>query len=222
MRRLGFRLRRAATLVVVPLTMLASGALVWQASSAAFTATTVTGSNSWATGTVTITNDQSGVAVFDGLTGLKPEASATSLILPGTGAYTASSTASGGSACIKVTYTGSLASNIRLHGAVTNAGLAQHLLFSVDTGTNTAPGADVSCATYTSVANVSGPSPNSTVYLNAFPTNWAGANSTAWTNVAQNATKWYRFSWSLPSNTALTGATSVNAQVVFTWEAQNT
>lgn len=217
-----FSARRAAALAVVPLTLLGSGALVWQASHAAFSATTVTGSNSWANGTVTITNDQAGVAVFNGLTGLKPDASATSLTLPGTGAYTASTTASGGSACLKVTYTGSLAANIRLYGTVTNAGLAQHLLLSVDTGTDTAPGADVSCATYTSVANVYGPSPNTNIYLNAFPANWAGANTTAWTNVAQNATKWYRISWALPSDTALTGASSVNAQVVFTWEAQNT
>ncbi|HEX8632065.1 MAG TPA: hypothetical protein VF755_28225 [Catenuloplanes sp.] len=222
MRQLRSGARRAAALAVVPLTLLGSGVLVWQASHAAFSATTVTGSNSWATGTVAVTNDQAGVAVFNGLTGLKPDSSATSLILPGIAAYSASTTASGGSACLKVTYTGSLAANIRLYGTVTNAGLAQYLLFSVDTGTNTASAEDLSCGTYTSVANVSGPSPNSTVYLSAFPATWAVANPTAWTNVAQNATRWYRISWALPSNTTLTGASAVNAQVVFTWEAQNT
>ncbi|HLL67672.1 MAG TPA: hypothetical protein VK453_18445 [Micromonosporaceae bacterium] len=222
MRRFGSGIRRAAALAVVPLTLLGSGALVWQASHAAFSANTVSGSNSWATGTVAVTNDQAGVAVFNGLTGLKPDSSATSLTLPGTGAYSASTPASGGSACIKVTYTGSLAANIRLYGEVTNAGLAQHLLFSVDTGTDTAPGADLSCATYTNAANVSGPSPNSSVYLSAFPATWLAANPTAWTGVAQNATRWYRISWALPADTALTGTSSVNAQVVFTWEAQNT
>jgi hypothetical protein len=220
------RVRRVLTRAVPPVCVLGGSLLVWNSTSAAFVSTTSTGNNSWTTGTVTVTNDQAGTAVFNNLSGLKPDSAATSLVLPATGPYAgASSSASGGSACVKVTYTGSLTANIRMHGAVTNAGLAQHLLFSVDTGTNAtadaANSADVGCATFNRVANLSGPSPNSSVYLNAFPANWAAANSTAWTNAATNTAKWFRISWLLPANTALTGATAVSAQAVFTWEAQS-
>ncbi|MDI6106048.1 hypothetical protein QLQ12_46555 [Actinoplanes sp. NEAU-A12] len=220
------RVHRILSLTLPPVCLLAGSAVVWQATRATFSDTTSTAANSWATATVKIINDEVGIAVFNGLTNLKPDAAANSLVLNAAGAYSgASSSASGGSACIKVTYTGSITANIRMYGTITNAGLAQYLLFSVDTGTNATADAgnatNVTCSTYNSVANVSGPSPNSTVYLSGFPNAWATANTTAWTNAAPNASKWYRISWLLPANTALTGASSVNAQAVFTWEAQN-
>lgn len=219
--------RRTLVPSLLPVFLLASSLMVWQATHAAFSDTSSTGSSSWTTAKVEITNDQAGTAVFNGLTGLKPDTTANSLILNAAGPYNgASSSATGGSACIKVSYTGSVTSNIRMYGTITNAGLAQYLLLSVDTGTNATADAanatDVTCSTYTRVATVSGPSPNSTVYLSGFPSAWATANTTAWTNAAPNTSKWYRISWLLPANTALTGASSVNAQAVFTWEAQNT
>src|SRR5919202_973508 len=46
---------RRAALAVVPLALLGSGAFVYQASNAAFTASTSTGSNTWAAGNVFLT-----------------------------------------------------------------------------------------------------------------------------------------------------------------------
>src|SRR3954468_11817071 len=101
-------LLRTAVRAVVPLALLASGGLVWQSSHSAFMATTATGSNSWTTATVTITNDQSGSVVFN-VSGIIPDGSRSALSPGNTGgAYTAGSSSSGGSRCIKVTYNGSV------------------------------------------------------------------------------------------------------------------
>ena len=129
-------LRRAALFAAVPLAMLGSGMFVWQASYSAFTATTSTASNSWSTATVDLTADQSASVVFSGLTAIKPD-SALSALSPGNtgGAYAATSTASGGSACIKVTYTGTTNSNIRMRATVGGADIATlggQILFTVD------------------------------------------------------------------------------------------
>ncbi|WP_454042101.1 hypothetical protein [Cellulosimicrobium sp. Marseille-Q8652] len=58
------RLRRASALAVVPVAVLAAGALVWQSSTAAFTATTRNAGNSWSTGQVVLTDDDAGRAGF--------------------------------------------------------------------------------------------------------------------------------------------------------------
>ena len=88
---------RAAT-AVVSLALLASGAMVYQASNAAFTATTSTGNNSWTAGTVALTNSSSATALFD--------ATAEGVFTPGT------TTAR----CVLVTYSGTLAaSGVKLY-----------------------------------------------------------------------------------------------------------
>lgn len=63
--------RRAAALAVAPVAILAAGALVWQSSTAAFTATTRNAGNSWSTGQVALTDDDAGRAGFT-VTGLVP------------------------------------------------------------------------------------------------------------------------------------------------------
>src|SRR5436305_4581222 len=146
------RARRAIMFAVVPLALLASGVFVWQASYSAFTQTTSNGSNSWTTGTVLISNDQSGSAVFPNLTGLKPDSALSALTPTGTfGPYAATTAASGGSACIKVSYTGSVHSNIHLYATLGGAGLATlgtWTLLTVDTAAGNAGDAvDPTCAT---------------------------------------------------------------------------
>ncbi|GEK22595.1 hypothetical protein [Cellulomonas xylanilytica] len=63
--------RRATALAAAPVAILAAGALVWQSSTAAFTATTRNAGNSWSTGQVLLTDDDQGRAGFT-VTGLVP------------------------------------------------------------------------------------------------------------------------------------------------------
>lgn len=63
--------RRVLSLAAAPVAILAAGALVWQASSAAFTSTTRSAGNAWSTGSVSLTDDDAGRAGFT-VTGLVP------------------------------------------------------------------------------------------------------------------------------------------------------
>jgi hypothetical protein len=58
------RTRRLATLIVGPIAILIAGSLVWQGSNAAFTATTRSAGNNWATGSVVLSDDSLGAAAF--------------------------------------------------------------------------------------------------------------------------------------------------------------
>lgn len=228
MRRIGFGARRAALLAVVPLTLLGSGALVWQASYAAFTASTATGANTWSTGTVGITSDQSAQVVFSGLTGLKPHASLSALS-PGTtgGAYTAGgATTSGGSACIKVTYSGSLTSDVKLHATLsgdTGAGtLGGQILFTVD-AVNGAGGdaANLNCSSFpTGSSYLFGTNGTTTSKIRDLPADYATSSAT-WAGATNGGVKWYRLSWLLP-NISVANASATSVTATFTWEAQNT
>jgi len=224
--RLGPRARRALMLSVVPLALIGSGAFVWQASYSAFTATTTNGTNSWTTGTVNITNDQSATAVFNGLTGLKPDASLSALSPGNTGgAYAASTTTSGGSACIKVTYSGSVNANIRMYASISGdtAGLGTWTLFTVDAvAGNVADAANPSCSSYpTGSTYLYGASGTTTSTLASFPSTYSGASGTQWANVGTNSAKWYRLSWLLPNSVSQTAATTRNITATFTWEADS-
>ena len=90
------RVRRNLAKGVLPLGILASAGVVWQSSYAAFSATTSNAGNTLTAGTVKLTDSANGTAMLNA-TGLKP--------------------GSTGSACIKLTYGGSLAGNTKLYVA---------------------------------------------------------------------------------------------------------
>jgi hypothetical protein len=224
MRRIAFGARRAAFLAVVPLTLLGSGALVWHASYSAFTATTSTGTNSWTTGTVDITSDQVAGVQFS-VTGIKPDASLSALSPGATGgAYAASSVTSGGSKCVKVTYQGTVASDIRMYitlGGADSATFGAQLLFTVD-AVSSAIAADPTCATYpTASTYVYGTSGTTTAFLNGAPTTYAGANATAWQNAANTNAKFYRISWLYPTTVNQTATSTKNVTAIINWEAHS-
>jgi hypothetical protein len=213
---------RSGTIAGLVVAMIATGGLVWKASYAAFSATTTNPGNSWSTGSVTITNDKSGAAVFS-VAVVEPDTGSSTLNPPGSGAFTASSAAAGGSACIKVTYTGTMTADIRMYATLTNTGadggLGQFLLFDVDTGTDTAPGSDPTCATYTSSTYRYGSASNTNVYLNGMPTGYVGGLA-GWTGATQNTSRWYRLSWLMPA-TVSASSQGEEVQATFVWEAQN-
>src|SRR4051812_29752095 len=65
------RARNIGTIVATPIAVVAAAAMVWQSSYAAFSGTTRNSGNSWSTGSVALTDDDSGSARFQA-TGMVP------------------------------------------------------------------------------------------------------------------------------------------------------
>lgn len=169
--------RRRATFVALPIACLLTGAVVWNASSAAFTDTTDNTGNAWSTGTVDITDDDAGAARFN-VSGL-----------------TANST---DTRCITVTYNGSLAASVKLYGAASGTGLANYLDLVIEEGDG---GSFASCTGFVATSTVF------TGTLSTFAansTNFAtGVGTFAPTGSAQNKT--YRITYTVQDNNAAQG-----------------
>jgi hypothetical protein len=190
---------------VVPLGIIASGVIVWQASFAAFSATTTNPNNTFSAGTVVLTDNRQPSTVMFNPTGLKP--------------------GSTGSACIKVTYNGSLAANVKMYvvgsDLTTSSGtnLANYLTVQIAEGTGTA----TDCSDFaggTNIYNATG-SGDLTKTLSAFS---AASNSfatgvSAFAPTGSAQAKTYKITYWLQDNSAAAG---MNSTAKFTWEAQNT
>lgn len=157
----------------------------------AFTSTTSNASNTLAAGTVALSDNDSGSALFS-LSNMKPGDSATK--------------------CIKVDYTGTVSSNVRLYGTTTGTGLGTYVTLRVRRGSFPgSPPASNACTGFTSAATVY----DST--LSAFPSTWAaGVNEGTWTSSTSNV---YELVLTLQDNNSAQG---LNSSTTFTWEAQST
>jgi hypothetical protein len=196
------RVRKNIAKGVLPLGILASAGMVWQSSYAAFSGTTQNGGNSWTAGTVKLTDAANGTAILNA-TALKP--------------------GSTGTACINLTYGGSLAAATKLYVGPTDlttstpSNLAQYLTLKVDEGT----GSMANCSDFVATANDYNPTSSTASTLSTFAssaTNFANGVG-AWAPAANGATRNYRFTWTVQDDN---GAQGLNATVKFTWEAQNT
>jgi len=165
----------------------------------AFSATTSNDNNKFSAASVAISDNHSATALYD-VTGA----------LPGT-----SSTAS----CIKVSYTGSAASTVKLyHGAFTGGtGLDTYLNVAITKGTGDA----TNCSDFTAGASVY----NST--LSGIGTSFTDAAALTLTDQGGSAV-WdsgdavtYRFVASLPSSVSNSANGKITGTHSLTWEAQN-
>ncbi len=204
MNRTNRRLVRAAAPVAG---LLAAGLLVWQGSTAAFTATTGNSADSWATGKLKLQNNGGGTAYADTTANLFSETG----IKPGVS----------GVKCITVESTGSLAGTLKMYrgttiGGTNGANLAAALTFQVDAAavsasTNVAAG----CSNW--AGGTSGAAYNGT--LSGFATTYATAavsNALA----GGNERVAYRIAWSLPSTVTDNTLQSSSAVADLQWEAQ--
>src|SRR5919206_2623679 len=116
--------RRGASLLAAPIALVASAAIVWQASYASFTQTTENHGSTFSSGTITLTDDDTNGAL-----------STTGVLKPG----------ASNSTCIKVSYVGTLDSDgVKLyiapgddqHSAGSAPYLASWLKIKVEEGTN--------------------------------------------------------------------------------------
>ncbi|MBL7258868.1 hypothetical protein [Paractinoplanes lichenicola] len=177
---------------------LAVAVVIAGTASAAFTSDTANGSNAYTTGTVEITDNDSGSALF--------------------------STAADGPLrigqtfvqCVAVTYTGSLPAAVRLYASATTdtrdpsnptgLGPRDYLRVQVEEGTG--------ATSFGSCAGFSATGVLWNGYLTAFPSSYAAGPATG-------GTRSYRFTMALDDATpdAAEGGT---ATATFTWEARNT
>lgn len=165
------------------------GVLVVASSRAAFVDTTDNTSNQFSAGTVALTDDDAGSVLFN-VNDLAPAQSRAN--------------------CITVSYTGSLAADVRMYGGASGS-LAPYLDVVIDVGTG---GSYNSCAGFTS---------GSTLYTGtladfaATRTNFLDG-LTGWNGATNPSSRTYRIAVTLQDDNAAQG---LSATADITWEAQN-
>ncbi len=170
------------------------GSLAGIGTFSAFSSTTDNTGNVFAAGTVFIDDNDLGVSPLYNVSNQKP------------GDFVES--------CIKVTYTGSLSSTVKLYSSAITGALAQYLNLSVVEGTG--GGAFGDCGGFT---------PGATIFsdtLDHFPTTYGGGIATAgtWTNPK---TVTYKFTVTLADDNNANGKGSgpiTTGAHSFTWEAR--
>jgi hypothetical protein len=191
---LKFSAKKLVVGAAIPAAVLASGAMVWQSSYSAFSATTASPTNNWSAGTVALSDDDSDTAMFTA-SNLKPGAT--------------------GTKCIAVTSTGSLASTVKLYGTnyATTNNLASNINLKIEEGTG---------ATTASCAGFTGGSTLYDGAMNTFGTTKTSfaTGVSSWAPTGGNATKSYRITYTLSSSTP-DSAQGGTAALGFTWESQN-
>lgn len=198
--RKAFRNKRLVAAAAVPVAVVASGALVWQSTYAAFSAQTENPTSNWKTGSVALSDNDSGTALFNA-TNLKPGSS--------------------GFRCINVTSTGSLASTVKLYGTgfSQDKNLGDVITLKVEEGSG-ATGAD--CTNFTPNASGATIFDNTLSSFAATKTNFASGVGT-WAPAggdSANETKSYRVTYTV-SGSAGNAYQSGSAAIGLTWEAQN-
>ncbi|WP_164704511.1 hypothetical protein [Blastococcus litoris] len=204
-------------LPAVPVGLLLAGALVWQSTAAAFTATTDNAGNTWQAGSVAISDSDGASALFD--------STSDGALQPG----------STGSRCIRVDYTGDLTADIRLYVTTPTAGavtLDPYLVMSVEQGQ------DVPAGTTVAPDCTAGFTPTSTptFLVNTASADLGSADQTKTLAALKTASPDY--ARGLPVGSAVSGGTSLTFRITysvvddndaqstrstatFTWEARN-
>jgi hypothetical protein len=120
--------------------------------------------------------------------------------------------------CIRVTYTGSLPSLVRLYTITPVNAFGQYVTLSVDKG-NMPAAAFPGCAGFTSESNIFSGTLSSFAASDVSFATGAGANPGAQTQWNLNDTLVYQFTLTMQDNPLAVGGTSGVHN--FTWEAQN-
>jgi hypothetical protein len=200
-----FRRLRRKLLASVAVLATAAALLAVLSTFSAFSGTTANSGNSAAAGTVTLTDNDSGAAMFS-MSSLKPGDTDTR--------------------CLQVTYTGSLPSLVRLYGTTAGTGLDAYLDLTITRGT-------ISSGSFSDCTNFSADATNylgqgaGVVYngtLAAFADDWTAGVADprtasvpeAWTTGEVHA---YKLQLTQQDNNAAQGKAMTQT---FTWEARNT
>jgi hypothetical protein len=200
MRAPSIRTRRIITLSSAPVAVVLAGLMVWQGTNAAFSADTRNIGNSWETGSVAISDDDAGGAMFQ-----------IQNVVPG----------QIGSKCIRVTATSSVPGLVKLYSADLAAdGLQDYVKITVVQGTG---GSFADCTSF--VAGATEASQSLTSLAATHSSYDTGILPWVTAGVTSGESKTYKFSWVFDVGAmdqagidALQGkATSINLE----WELQN-
>lgn len=192
-----------ATIATAAAGLVASGALVWHASYSAFSATTANPTNNWTAGSVALTDDDSGSALFTVPT-MKPGAT--------------------GTKCIVVTSNATLASTVKLYTTASSfaqtKAVADNMTLTVTQGTSTG----ANCAGFAADTGASNTTTGTLTSFSSSYTSFANGFGT-WAPAAGNGVqKTYQITYTF-NNAGTQAATDAmqggTAQIGFTWEEQN-
>jgi hypothetical protein len=179
---------RTALVAGVLAGVLGSGLLVWGSSQALFNGKTSNPADAWAAGTVSISDDDAGTALFTA-----------SGIMPG----------DSGAKCINVTYTGTVAADVRMYATLTGTGLGPYVDLTVEQGTG---GTFASCTSFAAEASTTG---TMTAFAAARTDHASGFGT--WAPTAGGQSRSYRIVWAVrPDN----GGANKTANLALTWEAR--
>jgi hypothetical protein len=185
--------RRNGVGVAVVAGLMVSGIVVLQSTNAAFSGVTTNSGDSWAAGTVVLSDDDSATAMF-----------ASGAIVPGQSA----------AKCIAVTYSGTLAGVVRMYVTGLTGTLAPDLQLTVEQSTG---GGFPDCSAFNSGAATqlfSGTLAAFAAQAYSFATGVG-----AWSPSGSGQTRVYRLTWTLSSSTANSQQGAV-AGCGLVWEAQ--
>lgn len=185
------RRRRLLGWLAVPFALLGSSVVVWQASSAALTPDTRTGTNEWVAGRVDLAADGRGSALFDA-----------GRLVPGDGQ----------SRCLTVTYSGTIAADVRLRLAEVGGRLGDYLAMTVEEGT----GGTSSCDGFVPQRRLTDPGATLTS-IAATHGSWATGLG-GWQPAGPGATRTYRIAWTVRAGDDAQG---LEATGRFVWEARS-
>ncbi len=195
-RRPGSRAARLTSVAVPTIGLALSAVMVWQASYSAFSATTENPGNTWSSGSLTLGDSDSGMALF----------TAENLV-PG----------STETQCIRVTSTASAPSSVELYGAglTDSKDLGDWLDLDVTQGTGNATGG--SCADFSPLG--SGASVYSGTVSGFTATGFSNGYGN-WAPAAGNASRTFMFTYEVNSS-APDSTQGGTAGLTFVWEAQS-
>jgi hypothetical protein len=169
------------------------GIIVYQASYAAFSGTTSNAGNNWTAGTVSLSDDDSNGAMFS---------------------VPAAKGGDTGSKCIEVTYTGNLASTVKLYLAdadLADNGLGQYITLQIDEGDG---GTFADCTGFSGTNRWNG----TLAAFNSTPHNTFATGIGTFAPSNNGDKKVYKFTYTVSNNA---GAQGKDVTAKFTWEAQS-
>jgi hypothetical protein len=188
----GSERRQHVVAVVLALSLLV-GAVAVRLSLAAFSDATSSDANTFSTGSVVLSDDDAGSAMF-GVSNMRPADTVTQ--------------------CLVVTYSGSLDANVELYGAVTaGTGLENYLDLTVERGSG---GTFADCAGFVSAETVY--AGTLAGFVTAHSGYATGAGTWAPTGGAPDDAMTYRFVVTLQDDN---NAQALSTTASLTWEAQN-
>ena len=195
-----FQLRVAARWSALPIALVVSAAMLWNATQATFTANTTNPTSNWTTGTVALSDDDSGTAMFNA-----------TLLKPG----------STSSRCVVVTYNGTAGAQVKLFGTgktATNS-LDTRINLTVQQGTGGTYAAGEPCTGFTPSG---GAGESFTGTLASFATTYTSSQAGfgTWAPTGAGQTRVYRVTYTIDAATP-NSMMSSTASIGLTWEASD-